>query len=89
MVFEYVRRLSEEWYANQLFWCLNFIIEVITFLVLIGSYGKDATMVTLAIFNMLGNLALIVLMVKTERRTMVNLRPEAYENHGALLLSNE
>ena len=25
MVFEYNRRLSEEWYANQLFWCLNFV----------------------------------------------------------------
>lgn len=34
MLFEYQRRLSEERYANQLFWCLNFLFEVVTFLVL-------------------------------------------------------
>lgn len=46
-------------------------------------------MVTLAVFNMVGNLILIVLMVKTERRTMVNLRPEASDNLHGLLLSTE
>ena len=63
MVYEYRRRLSEEWYANQLFWCLNFVFEVITFLVLVKDYLDDATMMTLSIINMSGNLVLIILMV--------------------------
>ena len=89
MAFEYVRRLSEEWYANQLFWCLNFLVEVITFLVLIGSYKTSAIMMTLAIFNMAGNLALIILMFRTEKRTLENRRPEAFGNLDVLLLSND
>jgi len=70
MVFEYQRRLSEEWYANQLFWCLNFLLEVITFLVLINDYAKDPTMMVISITNMIGNLILIILMFRTERRTL-------------------
>ena len=89
MLFEYRRRLSEEWYANLLFWCLNFLIEVITFLVLIKAYTKSGIMMTLAVFNMLGNLALIVLMVRTEKRTMENRRPEVSDNLNVLLMSNE
>lgn len=45
-------------------------------------------MMTLSIINMMGNLILIILMVKTERRTLGNLRPEANDNL-AILLSNE
>ena len=89
MEYEYRRRLSEEWYANQLFWCLNFLIEVITFLVLVKSYTQDPTMMVVSIINMLGNLILIILMVRTERRTMENRRPEASDNINVLLLSND
>ena len=89
MVYEYQRRLSEEWYANQLFWCSNFIIEVITFLVLVSDYTKDPTMMTLSIINMTGNLILIILMVKTERRTLENRRPEVSDNLNVLLMSND
>lgn len=89
MVYEYRRRLSEEWYANQLFWCLNFLIEVITFLVLVTDYAKDPTMMTISITNMIGNLILIVLMIKTERRTIENRRPEVNDNLNYLLLSND
>lgn len=45
-------------------------------------------MMTTSIINMLGNLMLIILMVKTERRTLGNLRPEPNDNL-AILLSNE
>ena len=89
MVYEYRRRLSEEWYANQLFWCLNFLIEVITFLVLVSDYVDDPTMMAMSIMNMSGNLILIVLMIKTERRTLENRRPESNHNLNDLLLSNE
>lgn len=89
MVYEYRRRLSEEWYANQLFWCLNFLIEVITFLVLVKYYVDDPTMMAMSIMNMSGNLILIVLMIKTERRTLENRRPESNHNLNDLLLSNE
>lgn len=89
MVYEYRRRLSEEWYANQLFWCLNFLIEVITFLVLVKQYAKDPTMMGLSIVNMAGNLVLIILMVKTEKRTLMNRRPEVNDNLDGLLQSNE
>mmetsp|Transcript_37198 Transcript_37198/g.45435 ORF Transcript_37198/g.45435 Transcript_37198/m.45435 type:complete len:160 (-) Transcript_37198:1967-2446(-) len=88
MVYEYQRRLSEEWYANQLFWCLNFVFEVITFLVLVSDYLQDAVMMTLSIINMAGNLVLIILMVKTERRTLDMPRPEPNDNLN-ILLSNE
>lgn len=88
MTYEYQRRLSEEWYANQLFWCLNFVFEVVTFLVLVKDYLHDTVMMTLSIINMAGNLILIILMVKTERRTLGNPRPEPNDNL-AILLSNE
>lgn len=85
MVFEYNRRLSEEWYANQLYWCLNFIFEVVTFIVLISAFSRDPTMMILSIFDMSGNLMLIILMVKTERRTLENRRPEANDQISVLL----
>lgn len=46
-------------------------------------------MMAISITNMIGNLVLIVLMVKTERRTLENRRPEANDNLNVLLLSNE
>ena len=89
MVYEYRRRLSEEWYANQLFWCLNFLIEVITFLVLIKDYIDDTTMMIVAIINISGNLILIILMIRTEKRTLDNRRPETNDYLNDILLSNE
>ena len=62
---------------------------MITFLVLLSDYKKDPTMLVISIVNMLGNLILIVLMVKTERRTLENRRPEANDNLNVLLLSND
>ena len=76
MVFEYRRRLSEERYANQLFWALNLIFEVITFCVLFNAYLNDPFMIALASFNIIANLTLVFLMLRTERRTITNLRPE-------------
>ena len=89
MRFEYKRRLSEEWYANQLFWGLNLLFEIITICVLREAYLNDPVMIALASFNVLGNLCLVVLMFKTERRTIQNMRPEPSENIHAVLLSSE
>ena len=44
-------------------------------------------MMAISIINMSGNLILIALMIKTERRTLENRRPE--QNLTDLLLSNE
>jgi len=38
---------------------------------------------------MIGNLILIILMVKTERRTLENRRPEVSDNLNVLLMSND
>ena len=46
-------------------------------------------MMAISITNMIGNLILIVLMIKTERRTLENRRPEANYNLNDLLLSSE
>ena len=89
MVFEYRRRLSEEWYANQLFWSLNLLFETITVIVLRKDYMEDPFMFSLAGFNMLGNFLLVILMFRTERRTITNMRPETSENINAVLLSTE
>lgn len=45
-------------------------------------------MIALNIISMVGNLLLIILMVKTEKRTLENRRPETSDNL-VLLLSNE
>ena len=45
-------------------------------------------MIALNIISMIGNLLLIILMVKTEKRTLENRRPETSDNL-VLLLSNE
>ena len=60
---------------------------MITFLVLVNDYAKDPTMMAISIINMTGNLVLIVLMFKTEKRTLENRRPEASDNLNDILLS--
>jgi len=44
--------------------------------------------IVLSIISMAGNLLLIILMVRTEKRTLENRRPETSDNL-VLLLSNE
>ena len=46
-------------------------------------------MIAVAIINMSGNLILIILMIRTEKRTMQNRRPETNDYLNDLLLSNE
>ena len=62
---------------------------MVTFLVLVSDFLRDAFMMTLCIIDMCGNLVLIILMVRTERRTLDNRRPEAYDGLNVLMLSNE
>ena len=89
MIFEYRRRRSEEWYANQLYWCLNLIFEIVTVMILISDYLKAPMMLVTAIINVLGNLLLVILMFKTEKRTADNPRPEVSSSISTLLLSSE
>ena len=89
MIFEYRRRRSEEWYANQLYWCLNLIFEIATVMILITDYLHAPMMLITAIINVLGNLLLVILMFKTEKRTADNPRPEVSSSISTLLLSSE
>jgi hypothetical protein len=38
MIYEYKRLLSEAWYANQMYWVLNLIIECLAFGAQIDNY---------------------------------------------------
>jgi len=75
MIFEYRRLLSEAWYSHQLYWVLNLTIECVSVLLLIESYVKSPLMLSIACINIFANLCLVVLMFKTERRTLQNRRP--------------
>jgi membrane protein YdbS with pleckstrin-like domain len=76
MIFEYQRLLSEAWYANQMFWVSNFIIQVIAFFIQIDAYIKTPSMMAIRMIGVFANLSLVVLMLKTEKRTLQNRRPE-------------
>ena len=89
MVFEYRRRRSEEWYANQMYWFLNLSFEVVTVMILIKDYVRAPMMLVCAALNILGNLLLVILMFKTEKRTANNPRPEVSSSISTLLLSSE
>ena len=89
MVFEYRRRRSEEWYANQMYWFLNLSFEVVTVMILIKDYLRAPMMLVCAALNILGNLLLVILMFKTEKRTANNPRPEVATSISTLLLSSE
>ena len=89
MVFEYRRRRSEEWYANQMYWFLNLVFEVVTVLIIFKDYLHAPTMLVCAALNIMGNLLLVILMFKTEKRTANNPRPEASSSISTLLLSSE
>ena len=70
MTFEYQRLLSEAWYSNQMFWLLNLIFEVIGFAIQIRYYAIAVYMLVISSINILANLTLVVLMFKTEKRTL-------------------
>jgi len=75
MMFEYKRLLSEAWYSNQLFWVMNLTLEILTVAILLDDYTRAPTMMGMACLNISGNLILVILMLKTERRTLQNRRP--------------
>lgn len=76
MAFEYRRLLSEVWYANQLFWVLNLLLQTLS-LSLLYNEAKDVSyIVAVNGVNITANLILVILMLKTEKRTLQNRRPE-------------
>ena len=85
MLFEYQRLLSEAWYANQLFWVLNLIAVCVTIGVLRKEIVNSVFMLCTATFNFAVNTTLVVLMLKTERRTLYNRRLNIEEEY---LMSN-
>ena len=77
MTFEYRRLLSEVWYANQMFWVLNLILQILSVVLLTQHDSKkNLPYIIVSSFNIAANLILVVLMLKTERRTLKNRRPE-------------
>lgn len=85
MLFEYQRLLSEAWYANQLFWTLNLLAVIVTIAVLRKEIINSVFMLCTASFNFAVNSTLVVLMFKTERRTLYNRRLNIEEEY---LMSN-
>lgn len=88
MIFEYQRLLSEAWYANQLFWSLNLLLEVIDFAVLFDNYVSSPVMLVGVMIYMIALTTLVVLMFCTETRTLQNMRPQV-ENEEILLHSDQ
>jgi hypothetical protein len=73
LVYEYNKRLSEAWYAHQLFWLSNMFLEFLT----MSIYHKKISAMdkTFMIIEIVANFVLIILMFKTKRRDFLNLRP--------------
>jgi hypothetical protein len=74
IVQEYVRLLSEAFYASQLFWYLNLAAEIITMVLLRKDILNSWFMMTTALFNLSINLTLIILMLNTKKRSKYNKR---------------
>lgn len=73
-----------------MYWFLNLSFEVVTVMILIQDYLRAPMMMICASLNIIGNLALVILMFKTEKRTANNLRPEVINTSiSTLLLSSE
>jgi len=81
MVFEYKRSLSEAWYSNQMFWSLNLLFQIVTVGVCHEFYTNNPFMITSCSFNIALNLMLVVLMLRTERRTVRNKRPHVDQEY--------
>ena len=75
MIYEYRRLLSEALYANQLFWILNLIAELVTIGILRKEIYNSIFMMCTASVNLIVNLSLLIMMFKTEKRTVRNRRP--------------
>lgn len=76
MIYEYQRLLSEAWYANQLFWALTLLIELVDFFVLMDDYLSSPLMLVGMFCNLIGLTCLVVMMFFTEKRTLLNMRPQ-------------
>lgn len=75
MVIEYKRGLSEAWYSNQMFWSSNLLFQIITVSVCHKYYSQNGFMISACCFNLLGNLTLVVLLLRTASRTERFKRP--------------
>lgn len=76
MIYEYQRLLSEAWYANQLFWALTLVIQLVDFFVLLNDYLASPLMLTGMICYLFSLSCLVVMMFFTEKRTLLNMRPQ-------------
>lgn len=59
-----------------MYWVLNLVFEALIFGIQMDNFSKAPYMLTVAIVNLAANLSLVVLMLKTEKRTLKNRRPE-------------
>lgn len=53
-----------------MYWVLNLVFECFAFGALINNYLKAPYMLTVVVVNLAANLSLVVLMLKTEKRTL-------------------
>ncbi len=77
MHYEYMRRLSEAYYAHWVYWTLMFINNLV-FIILNFQY-YEWYLVTVQIMSLISNFSLCLMMIITKRRTIRNPRPDLLE----------
>lgn len=70
MIAEYHRLLDEAKFANPVFWILNLLVEVICVIVLHSVIWSTTIMTFTALFNLLVNFTLVVLMCWTTKHNL-------------------
>ncbi len=77
MHYEYMRRLSEAYYAHWVYWTLMFINNLV-FIILNFQY-YEWYLVTVQMMSLICNFSLCLMMIITKRRTIRNPRPDLLE----------
>jgi len=87
MNYEYMRRLSEAYYAHWVYWTLMFVNNL-TFIILKFNYDKWY-LIALQTISLLSSFGLCLMMIITKRRTIRNPRPDLLEGQGLIGSSDD
>lgn len=77
MHYEYMRRLSEAYYAHWVYWTLMFVNNL-TFIILNFQY-YEWYLIAVQMMSLICNFGLCLMMIITKRRTIRNPRPDLLE----------
>jgi general stress protein CsbA len=78
MHYEYMRRLSEAYYAHWVYWTLMFLSNL-TFIILNFEYNNQWYLIALQMVSLFCSFGLCLMMIITKRRTISNPRPDLLE----------